>query len=536
MPRFSGTLRLLLAGLALALAAKAGEVTVRIAVAPGFKYDPPRFAVAPGDRVTVVFSNGDEMIHNFVLTAPGERLKVVSAALALGADGPGRNFVPDLKEVLWSTRALNPRETATLTFTAPMAEGIYPYVCTFPGHGFLMYGAMYVTRGVLPPLESDRNIPPAPAGAETREGLLKVGDKPVVSRTFLPDCGPAAVAVGLPGGQSCCFDAATCRLRYAWKGGFVDNTDQWAGKGDAWSKVVGRIYYRAPADRWLRLGSPDRVSDARWHGYRLVQGYPQMRYALDGAEVTELIRPRSEGDGLEILYEMPSAPGPVYFVIDEEGGATFTSSAGTWRGPVLALTAAEAARFTITLTERPRVEPLGYWSMNDALWSSRRVDPEPGVIGRAFTPGGLGGARHVLDSGIKVSELGGGATLAAWVKVRPSPVAGEKKPKMAETLAVFSAGADFIVASPVRDGRWHHLAVTLPAGGAPAHLYLDGSDQGPADLRLPAGDAALVIGSVGDRFLNGLLDEVRIYDRTLPAAEIRALYRREAIAGHLLTP
>jgi len=460
-----------------------------------------------------------------VVTAPGERLKVVSAALELGADGPGRNFVPNLKDVLWSTRALNPGETIKLAFTAPEAEGVYPYVCTFPGHGFVMYGAMYVTRGGLPPIESDPNIPPvvAPA-AEVKDGLLKVGDRPVVSRTFLPDCGPAAVAVGLPGGQSYCFDASACRLRYAWKGGFVDNTEQWAGKGDLWSKVVGRIYYRAPATPWLRIGSVEHVPEARWHGYRLVGGFPQFMYTLDGTEVHELVRPRTGGGGLEISYEIPSSAGPVYLVSDKDGGASVSSSAGKWNGPVLTLAPGDAARFTVALTERPGIEPLGYWSMNDALWGSE-VNPEPGVVGRAFKPGGLEETLRVLDSGITASELGSGGTLMAWVKAAGGPAA---------FAPIFSAGPSFVVLSPALDGRWHHIVVALPPDGAPARLYVDGSDRGAAGVRLPAADANLEIGSSGGRFLAGLLDEVRIYDRVLPASEIAADYRREAEVGKLL--
>src|SRR5579883_2801826 len=321
--------------MAFGLAPLIAAVTVHLSVAPGLKFDPPRFAAAPGEPVTVVFHNGDEMIHNFVVTRPGERLKVVSAALGLGADGPGRNFVPDLPEVLWHTRALNPGETDTLRFDAPSEPGVYPYVCTFPGHGFVMFGAMYVTRGPLPPLDKDPNVPPAIAAAASGsqgpgDGLLTVGERPRISRTFLPDCGPAAIAVGMPGGQSFVFDAGACQLRYAWKGGFVDNTDQWDGKGDLWAKVVGRIYYRAPAGHWLRFGSGAREPDVRWRGYRLADGFPEFHYFLEGVEVWESERPLEGGSGLRITFEIPHPPGPVFFVTDPSGGAEFASSAGHW--------------------------------------------------------------------------------------------------------------------------------------------------------------------------------------------------------------
>jgi hypothetical protein len=387
---------------------------------------------------------------------------------------------------------------------------------------------MYVTTKPFPALASDHNIPPLAStalspGAEVRDGLLVVGDKPVVSRTFLPDCGPAAVAVGLPGGQCYCFDAGTCHLRYAWRGGFVDNTDQWAGKGDLWSQVVGRIYFRAPVDGWLRLGSPGRIPAARWHGYRLVGDFPQFLYTLDGVEVRQLIRSNPKGSGLEISYEIPEAQGSVSFVFDPESGAKVEASTGSWKGPILTLTSVEARHFTITLTERPGIEPLGYWSMNDALWSSE-TSPQPGVVGRAFTPGGMEATPRVLDSGISANQLSGGGTLMAWAKVP----AGEAP------APVFSAGPAFLVSPSQRDNRWHQIVLTFPPAGGSGHLFVDGSDCGASALRLPRGDIHFEIGSAAGRFLPGLLDEVRIYDRLLSADEIKATYRREAAVGNLL--
>ncbi len=51
---------------------------------------------------------------------------------------------PDTPEVLHATRLINHEEIARLRFTAPTAEGKYPYVCTFPGHWRTMNGVMDV--------------------------------------------------------------------------------------------------------------------------------------------------------------------------------------------------------------------------------------------------------------------------------------------------------------------------------------------------------------------------------------------------------
>ena len=46
--------------------------------------------------------------------------------------------------VLLTSRLLQPRQVEQLNFTAPNEPGVYPYVCTYPGHWRRMYGALYV--------------------------------------------------------------------------------------------------------------------------------------------------------------------------------------------------------------------------------------------------------------------------------------------------------------------------------------------------------------------------------------------------------
>ena len=117
---------------------------LRRGVKTGLKYDPIALHVRPGEKVELLFDNVDEMMHNFVLVIPGSRMEVVEAAIALGADGPARHFVPDSPKVLVSTPVVLPGKKVTITFDAPAKEGEYPYVCTFPGHALLMRGIMKV--------------------------------------------------------------------------------------------------------------------------------------------------------------------------------------------------------------------------------------------------------------------------------------------------------------------------------------------------------------------------------------------------------
>ena len=89
--------------------------------------------------------------------------------------------------------------------------------------------------------------PAAARGMEPPKGLvLAVKDRPVLLRTFMPDAGTRAVAVGYPGGVSVAFDAATCRLAYAWSGNFLDASPVWDGRGGSPAKVLGPSFWTAP--------------------------------------------------------------------------------------------------------------------------------------------------------------------------------------------------------------------------------------------------------------------------------------------------
>jgi len=86
------------------------------------------------------------------------------------------------------------------------------------------------------------------------------------------------------------------------------------------------------------------------------------------------------------------------------------------------------------------------------------------------------------------------------------------------------------------DGQWHLVVATYD--GSSASLYVDGDleDQVPASGNINyvhphGGSYGTSIGRNGNednRWWDGLIDEVRIWDRTLPADEIRALHLAEA--------
>jgi cbb3-type cytochrome oxidase cytochrome c subunit len=100
---------------------------------------------------------------------------------------------------------------------------------------------------------------PLPAGMEPPKGLIvAVKDRPEVLRTFMPDgAGSKAIAVGFPGGVNAVFDAAQCRLSYAWSGNFLDASPVWNNRGGAPAKLLGPKFWTGPA------GFPWAVTDSR---------------------------------------------------------------------------------------------------------------------------------------------------------------------------------------------------------------------------------------------------------------------------------
>ncbi len=127
-----------------------GELGVRVirmgTVPDQMRFDKDRIVVKAGKQVEILFDNNDLMPHNLVVVQPGSLEEIGNLAEASATDPAAlaRQYVPPSKKVLHATRLLAPRESQKLSFVAPKVPGVYPYVCTYPGHWRRMYGALYV--------------------------------------------------------------------------------------------------------------------------------------------------------------------------------------------------------------------------------------------------------------------------------------------------------------------------------------------------------------------------------------------------------
>lgn len=169
--------------------------------------------------------------------------------------------------------------------------------------------------------------------------------RPQVQRIFMPNAGPAAIAVALDATNSLCWDAGECRLRYAWTGGFIDGFPYWRGNGSSVAAVVGTVKY-------TEAKSPfGDIKDVKFLGYTIKDKLPTFRYQIGAQTVTERFTAPKDGTGFQRTFTVtPTPEKPLTLEFSAQEGVTITSDKGTMVGTKLTLTPADAATFTLTFS------------------------------------------------------------------------------------------------------------------------------------------------------------------------------------------
>lgn len=371
---------------------------IEIKAVAGLQYDVVRFKVRPGERVKIILRNEDDMAHNLVVVRPGARLKVVNAAMQLNEKGPELSYVPQTEDVLKFVPVISPGQVKTVSFTAPVKPGVYPYVCTYPGHGFVMYGAMYVMKeGYMPDIRKDVNLPQerrredasnknekkirvntlsgkdsgristyaqekktkSQGAQKTAEHISELSSPhpypltpPYWYHAMVDGVSPAAMVVRLPQNLSYCWDNEACRLSIAWKGDFIDMSDLWKGHFNASAKISGDIFWRDEGSFPIRIGTNKRIPSAvQYKGYRLMNQYPEFHYQVDGVDVFEFIKEKADGNGLVREFRIPNAIEPIWFLIDKKDNSIeYEFSAGREKEAFQELSVEDSRYFRVTMT------------------------------------------------------------------------------------------------------------------------------------------------------------------------------------------
>ncbi len=141
------------------------------AVVEEMRFDTPRIVVQAGRPFEIIFENPDVMPHNLVIVKPDTRAKVGAETMMLApefTDRQGRAWVSESTDIIAATKLIEPgrSESLKIAANATRTEGVYEYVCTFPGHWTVMFGQLIVTKDVEAYLKAN---PAAPAAAPTAE-------------------------------------------------------------------------------------------------------------------------------------------------------------------------------------------------------------------------------------------------------------------------------------------------------------------------------------------------------------------------------
>ena len=120
------------------------------------QYDRKEFTVKAGVPVEVLFINKTcPLPHNFILLKPGTDQAYGKAADDMILKDPvgalKAIYQPPSTDVLAKTsKLIGAGQHEVIKFTAPADPGDYPYICTYPGHRFLMKGVMHVREIAQP--------------------------------------------------------------------------------------------------------------------------------------------------------------------------------------------------------------------------------------------------------------------------------------------------------------------------------------------------------------------------------------------------
>jgi azurin len=120
-------------------AAKAGAGrTVEITGGDDMKFNTTAIQAKPGETLHIVLKSTGSvpkvaMAHNFVALKTGVDAAKFSQDAMTARDS---DYVPAARkaDILAATKLAGPGETVDVTFKVPMKAGVYPYLCTFPGH------------------------------------------------------------------------------------------------------------------------------------------------------------------------------------------------------------------------------------------------------------------------------------------------------------------------------------------------------------------------------------------------------------------
>ncbi|MFA6567653.1 MAG: LamG domain-containing protein [Victivallales bacterium] len=198
---------------------------------------------------------------------------------------------------------------------------------------------------------------------------------------------------------------------------------------------------------------------------------------------------------------------------------------------------------------------VGYWSFDEGQGDTAKDCSghanDGKIIGKAKWGKGIRGmalelrGQGYVDCGNNPGLISESITLEAWVRAYGTGywmgIVSNKKDAYSGGLNLQIGQATNFAAllngtylkslkKPEKDD-WYHVAVTYSSSDKKVMLFIDGEIEATEkmELKYSAPDVKTVIGSfyntgAGDKLFNGLIDEVKIYNRALSPDEIKKEY------------
>lgn len=110
------------------------------------KFDVSEIKVKAGEEIKLTLNHTgklakDVMGHNFVVLATGTDVQAFANA---AIQAKANDYIPEGDDrVLAHTKVIGGGESDTITFTLK-EKGTYEFICSFPGHSFMMKGVIIV--------------------------------------------------------------------------------------------------------------------------------------------------------------------------------------------------------------------------------------------------------------------------------------------------------------------------------------------------------------------------------------------------------
>lgn len=152
----------------------------------------------------------------------------------------------------------------------------------------------------------------------------------LIERTHLPDAHASSFAFGLPGGVNFCYDPVRGGVNYAWTGGFLDLENvRPINKLTKAATPLGPIVYRETGPAPLRRSDARHAPVVEFKGYTLHAAAVELRYTVDGVQVSETISALPNGTGLRRSFRVDrtGADAAWFYAVEGRPATTLTPAA-----------------------------------------------------------------------------------------------------------------------------------------------------------------------------------------------------------------